>query len=314
MITRQPQLLTLQNMFDTLSKDNSLPTLSFFKGGLGVAVNMSQFLQPFIRDTPSPYLLEDYRIGYIKQGYMHGIINLQEYTITAGHAVFITPGTIVEPLNVSDDFLIIGMGVQHDLFHIAHSGKLPHLFCGKQKHGILAVGGQEATLIDHLFRMLCEMASTQEHITETTHHLMAAITAYYDTLFEGQADSSTAHRATSNDLFDRFIQLVNRHCREQRRLDFYADKLCLTERYLGTVIRQTSGITAKEWIDRAVITAAKVMLRHDNKQVAEISDHLHFATPSFFCKYFKRLVGQTPQEYRQEGSACAVHPRRPSSL
>ena len=160
MIMRQPQLLTLQNMFDTLSKDNSLPTLSVFKGGLGVVVNMSQFLQPFIRDTPSPYLLEDYRIGYIKQGYMHGIINLQEYTITAGHAVFVTPGTIVEPLDISDDFLIIGMGVQNDLFHVAHSGKLPHLFCGKQKHGILAVGEQEATLIDHLFRMLCEIAST----------------------------------------------------------------------------------------------------------------------------------------------------------
>ena len=115
---RQPQLLTLQNMFDTLSKDNNLPTLSVFKGGLGVVVNMSQFLQPFIRDTPSPYLLEDYRIGYIKQGYMHGIINLQEYTITAGHAVFVTPGTIVEPLDISDDFLIDS----HHGDHPSHDG------------------------------------------------------------------------------------------------------------------------------------------------------------------------------------------------
>ena len=301
MIMRQPQLLTLQNMFDTLSKDNNLPTLSVFKGGLGVVVNMSQFLQPFIRDTPSPYLLEDYRIGYIKQGYMHGIINLQEYTITAGHAVFVTPSTIVEPLDVSDDFLIIGMGVQNDLFHVAHSGKLPHLFCGKQKHGILAVSEQEATLIDHLFRMLCEIASTQDHITETTYHMMASITSYYDTIFEGQTAVQSANHTAANDIFERFIQLVNRYCREQRGLSFYADKLCITERYLGTVIRQTSGITAKEWIDKAVITAAKVMLRHGNEQVAEISYRLHFATPSFFCKYFKRLVGCTPQEYRQAG-------------
>ena len=301
MIMRQPQLLTLQNMFDTLSKDNSLPTLSVFKGGLGVVVNMSQFLQPFIHDTPSPYLLEDYRIGYIKQGYMHGIINLQEYTITAGHAVFVTPGTIVEPLDISDDFLIIGMGVQNDLFHVAHSGKLPHLFCGKQKHGIIAVGEQEATLIDHLFRMLCEIASTQTHITETTYHMMVSITSYYDTIFEGQTAVQSANSTATNDIFERFIQLVNRHCREQRGLSFYADKLCITERYLGTVIRQASGITAKEWIDKAVITAAKVMLRHGNGQVAEISDRLHFASPSFFCKYFKRLVGCTPQEYRQGG-------------
>lgn len=299
---KQPQLLTLQTMFDTLSKDNNLPALSFFKGGLGVVVNMNKFLQPFIRDTPTPYLLEDYRIGYVKQGNLHSIINLQEYTITAGHAVFVTPGSIVEPIDVSDDFLIIGMGVQNDLFHIAHSGKLPRLFCGKQKHGIIAVNENEATLIDHLFRMLCVMASSQENITDSTYHLMAAVTSYYDTLFDGQASVPMVHRTTSTDIFDRFIHQVNLHCREERQLGFYADKLCLTERYLGTVVRQTSGVTAKEWIDRAVITAAKVMLRHSNQQVVEISYCLNFATPSFFCKYFKRLVGLTPQEYRQQGA------------
>ncbi len=287
-------------MFDVLSQSDNLPALSFFKDGLGVVVNMSQFLRPFIRDTPTPYLLNDYRIGYIRQGYMHGIINLQEYTITAGHAVFITPGTIVEPLDISDDFLIVGMGVQRDLFHIAHSGSLPSLFNGKQKHGILAVDNREEMLLDHLFRMLCEAVTAQNDITATTHHLIAAITAYYNVLFERQSDATPACRSAANDLFDRFLQLVNGHCREQRHLAFYADKLCLTERYLGTVVRQTSGITAKEWIDRAVITSAKVMLRHGNLQVVEISDRLHFANASFFCKYFKRLTGCTPQEYRQK--------------
>lgn len=65
------------------------------------------------------------------------------------------------------------------------------------------------------------------------------------------------------------------------------------------MVRQTSGITAKEWIDKAVITSAKVLLRHGDLPIVEISDRLHFATPSFFCKYFKRLTGCTPQEYRQ---------------
>ncbi len=296
---KQPQLLTLQNMFDVLSKGDNLPSQNFFKDGLAVVVNISRFLRPFIRDTPTPYLLDDYRIGYIRQGVMHGIINLQEYTVTAGHALFITPGTIVEPLDISDDLLVVGMGVQNDLFHIAHSGKLPTLFGGKQKHGILAVDDREAMLIDHLFRLLCETVTAQDGITETTRHLIAAITSYYDTLFAGESAAAPTNHSSATDIFDRFIQLVNRHCREQRRLTFYADKLCLTERYLGTVVRQTSGITAKEWIDKAVITSAKVLLRHGDLSIVEISDRLHFATPSFFCKYFKRLTGCTPQEYRQ---------------
>ena len=107
-----------------------------------------------------------------------------------------------------------------------------------------------------------------------------------------------AHRSANN-IFNRFLQLVNDYCHNERHLSFYAGRICVTERYLSTVIRQTSGITAKEWIDRAVITAAKVMLKHSDMQIAEITERLNFSTPSFFCKYFKRLTGETPQEYRR---------------
>ncbi len=293
---KQPRLLTLQRMFDVLSQDNKLPAKHFFKDGFGVVINMTNFLDSFIRNGQGPYLLEDYRIGYIRQGYMHGIINLQEYTITAGHLVFITPGTIVEPLDVSTDFLILGMGVPADMFHIAHDGRLPDLFGGKQKHGILAVSEEEELLTGHMFRMLCEIAAAHGD-SKATHHMMAAITAHYDSLFASHQSPAPAGR-TATDIFDRFIRLVNEHCCEEHRLAFYADRICLTERYLGTVIRQTSGITAKEWIDKAVITAAKVRLRHGDKPVALISEELHFPNPSFFCKYFKRLTGCTPQEYR----------------
>lgn len=295
-IMKQPRLLTLQNIFDTLSKDNTLPAKSFFKEGLGVVINMNRFLQPFIHDTPSPYLIEDYRIGYIKQGCLHGIINLQEYTITAGHIAFITPGTIAEPIDISNDFLIEGIGVHTDIFNIAHSGKLPELFNGKQRNGILAVTEEEGTLLDHLFRMLYEIVSTQGDAV--TYPMITALTAYVNSLF-ARHQKVTPPSNTAFDTFDRFIRLVNEHHEEQHRVAFYADKICLTERYLSTIVRQTGGITAKEWIDKALVTKAKVMLRHSDKQIAEIAEALHFPNPSFFCKYFKRLTGQTPQEYRK---------------
>lgn len=284
-------------MFDALSRENNIPKMSFYDGGLGVVVNMRNFLRPFISDTPCPYLLEDYRMGYIRRGRMRTVINLQEYTATAGQAVFVTPGSIVEPLEVSDDFLVVGMGIRNDLFHLAHRGELPSLFDGMQKNGVLTLAETDRMLLDHMIRMLCETLMTQKSVTDCVCHLVAAVTSYYSSLFADTTEAA-ASCGSARCIFERFLQLVNRHCREQRGMAFYADKLCLTERYMGTVVRQTSGVTAKEWIDRAVITAAKVMLRHGNLQVAEIADQLHFANPSFFCKYFKRLVGCTPQEYR----------------
>jgi AraC-like DNA-binding protein len=75
--------------------------------------------------------------------------------------------------------------------------------------------------------------------------------------------------------------------------------MCLTERYLGTVIRQASGTTAKEWIDLALITRIKVELRHTDKSVTQIAEEMNFPNPSFFSKYFKRLTNMTPAEFRE---------------
>ena len=74
--------------------------------------------------------------------------------------------------------------------------------------------------------------------------------------------------------------------------------MCITVRYLSTMIRKASGVTAKEWIDRSLVTQAKVMLSYSGRNVAQIADELNFPNASFFCKYFKRLTGCTPQQYR----------------
>ena len=294
---RQPERLSIQRMFSALSEMNIIPPKHYYKDGFGVVIGMSHFLKPFIKPAASPYLLEDYRLGIITQGSMHGIINLKEYTVEAGSAVFVSPGTIVEPLGMSDDFRIAGMGVPSDMIQPASPGTLSHLTSGMQKHGILKVSDTDRQLLEHQFQMLWEIAVTNR--PEVTQRMVTTIATFYDSLFRAQSSLPSSHRSTATDIFDRFLVLVNRHCREQRTLSFYASELCLTERYLGTVVRQTSGVTPKEWIDRAVISQAKVMLRHSNRQVAEITDALHFPNPSFFCKYFKRLTGCTPQEYRQ---------------
>ena len=78
--------------------------------------------------------------------------------------------------------------------------------------------------------------------------------------------------------------------------------MCLSQRYLGTVVRQTSGTTAKEWIDRALITQAKVLLHHSDKSVIQISEELNFPNPAFFSKYFKRLTGMTPKQFSESSN------------
>lgn len=161
MNAKQPQRLTLQGMFDKLSSQITTPNNLYYKDGLAIAIDVNRLLEPFVTPLHGPYLMEDYRMGIVKSGYMHGIINLQEYKVEAGSIIFISPGSIVDPLEMSDDFQVMGVGIPTDLFHLAHSGKLPELFNGQQKHGILRASEQELRLLDHMVRLLWEIANQQ---------------------------------------------------------------------------------------------------------------------------------------------------------
>ena len=120
---------------------------------------------------------------------------------------------------------------------------------------------------------------------------------YYHHLYSLDAERKVIH-SHATDIFNRFIQLVNGHVRQEHKLSYYADRMCITQRYLGSVVHEVSGATAKEWIDRALVTEAKVVLKHSDKSVAQIAEELNFPSPSFFSKYFRRLTGLTPAEYR----------------
>ena len=92
---------------------------------------------------------------------------------------------------------------------------------------------------------------------------------------------------------------MSQYALNQHALDFYASRLCVTPRHMSTIVRNVSGKTAKYWLDEAIINAIKVQLHYSDKQVSEIAYDMDFPNPSFFCKYFKRLTGITPLEYRR---------------
>ena len=79
---------------------------------------------------------------------------------------------------------------------------------------------------------------------------------------------------------------------------FYADKLCLSPKYLSKLIKEVSGKCAPEWIDAYVMLEAKQLLRYSDMAIKEIVYRLHFPNQTVFYKYFKAHSGMTPTEYR----------------
>ena len=125
---------------------------------------------------------------------------------------------------------------------------------------------------------------------------------FYDTLGLYASSATVRHPAegmTRRDaLFHQFIKLVEENFYNERSLSFYAEKLGVTPKHLSASIREASGHTAGEWIDSYVLIESKLMLRNTELSIQEISAKLNFKNQSFFGKYFKRLSGQSPRDYR----------------
>lgn len=98
----------------------------------------------------------------------------------------------------------------------------------------------------------------------------------------------------------RFHSAIAENYTKHREVKFYADLLCLSPKYFGTIVLQALGYSASELISRYVMVQAKHLLRHHRKiTIQQISDRLGFSDQTAFARYFKRHSGQTPLEYRE---------------
>lgn len=101
-------------------------------------------------------------------------------------------------------------------------------------------------------------------------------------------------------LLFRFHAAIAENYTKHRNVKFYADLLCLSPKYFGTMVRKATGVTASEWIARYVMVHAKHLLRyHRDVSIQQISDRLGFADQTSFSHYFKGHTKLSPLEYRE---------------
>ena len=105
-----------------------------------------------------------------------------------------------------------------------------------------------------------------------------------------------------DEIFKSFVSLVHEHCASQREVSFYADKLCISTKYLTGICKAVTGDSAKKIIDDFAILEIKVLLQSTELTVQEIADRLHFPDQSYLGRYFKRHEGMSPKEYQNKYS------------
>ena len=102
----------------------------------------------------------------------------------------------------------------------------------------------------------------------------------------------------TDELFNKFLDLLREYCSTERSVEFYASKMGITPKYLSLILKKKSGRNASKLIDEAVVYEAKRLLKYSGMSINEIALKLNFASQSFFGKYFKQRVGVSPSRYK----------------
>ncbi len=96
-----------------------------------------------------------------------------------------------------------------------------------------------------------------------------------------------------------FFRFLSENFRKERRVSYYADRLCITPKYLSAVVKEVTGNTVQEWISLAVIAEAKRFMRSTDLSVQYVSEEMNFRTSSSFVRFFRQCTGCTPLQYRK---------------
>ena len=236
------------------------------------------------------------------KGTLEGIINLKPCKAAPPCFLIILPDQILEHKYISEDFsgLFIVMSKKFtDSLMPDIQNRIP-LFLSVQNNPVVPLTEDELESMIFYFRTLKRIIKSQDHPYRMDVIRYLTLAFMYGAGFQFHPQLEDKKKLNQETLVEKFLSLVQANYKRQRGLEFYADKLFVTPKHLSKVIKDTTGKSANDWINDYVILEAKALLKSTNMTVQQVGDELNFPEQSFFGKYFKRIVGVSPREYKQK--------------
>lgn len=235
----------------------------------------------------------------------HGLIecsiNLKSYVIAENHLLVNFSGDIIQihhtedvkgyAIILSEEYL---RDIQLDFRLKAQS------YINLRGNGPINVPHEELTALKPyymLFKKNMEEGNADviRGLTQALSYTVISILNRFQ-LSDSQGKKADVPRAQQ--IFDRFMHLLDTYHTRERSVQFYAENMFLTPKYFSSMIRSCSGKGPMEWINDFVMLEARMMLRYTEMSVQQIAYKLNFTTQSAFGKYFKQQIGLSPKRYR----------------
>ena len=262
-----------------------------------------------LRSLEYPCRFDGLLMIYCIRGHMKLSINLNDYDLHESHLIIANPGSIIkvsdsrEPDAGELNYAVLAMSSKFGAELKIDIKKIMNEGVALLETPIMTLSKEMQTIMAGYLNLAAEVINSKSLFHEDaltsllSSMICLAVGAWVEKMNEIKQEASQT-TTRSKMIFEQFIRLVGENHMKHRNVGFYADKLCLTPKYLSKLIKGASGKSAPEWIDSYVILEAKSLLKYSDITIKEIVYRLNFPNQSVFYKFFKARTGMTPSEYR----------------
>ncbi len=287
---------------DLLKKDNIIGLrLKSFKDRYILLDNLETKGEPNVYTYSEMYNTQCTLIVSVLHGTLHMVVNNKLVEVKSNDIFIITPFVHYEFLESKCIMycLMIHNEIIEDIYEHSATGSSVGVRYYKCHHYHLDKYYTEILLNDyHLIRI--EHDRHDYRTKEMT--LRAFLTAYIAHLYSFVSVESETEQVDKSKgwlFYNKFLNQLSLYYKKERSVQFYAQKIGITSKYLSTIVDNYTGHTASQVIDNYVAGRIKQMLYSNNMNIKKISEHYNFPNQSFFGRFFKRVVGISPYEYQK---------------
>lgn len=251
-----------------------------------------------------PFIFEGIVFVVCLRGRAEVRINFRKYQVTENSIITIVPNQIVEIIACSEDFLIENLAFSPD-YLIDMALPIDYDLPGRIiSEPVLHLSKEEKEHIFKYHTFILSAFNTQRHvffkqvIKGLLFSLMMELASKYIDIDQISDKNKVSGR--SEEIVKQFFLLLKDNHRQERTSSYYADKLCITSKYLSETLKKVTGRSINSWLEDAILLSSKLLLKSSDLTVLQISEELNFPNPSYFGRFFKKLTGMTPKEYRDK--------------
>lgn len=249
-----------------------------------------------------PFLMNYVGLIVCEKGYFCFDVDKKKFTARAGETVFLSEGNNFSIGELSDDLRVSILFYHIDpICEILGSSIVAmYLYTTLTPEPCYVwTSGEESDLARYIALLGRHRKSAQNPFdNHECKLLLLALTYRLCSIYSRRIIEEKNVAGHKIDTFIKLIRLIEKYYMQERGVAFYADKLCLSPKYLSALSKSVCGYTVQELVFRAIIRKSIFWLKNTNKSVQEISDDLNFPNASFFRDIFKKQTGLAPSYYR----------------